>query len=159
MNLVYLKMHVIDDRVTYPEKIIEYCNIHPIDAIFDNPYCKITFNYCHKSTYTNPKCIKKYLSNNCNKYVSDSYNALNGHYVKDVNPEHIYFTHVESKEALISEEYRLYDALTKCFVPDPLTTFDKYPLIIAFSSYKYQSRVLYNRIREWVVYSKSKEII
>lgn len=157
MNLIYLKMHIIDDKVTYPEKIIEYCCIKPIDVVFVNPNCNITFTYCHKFTYTNPKCIQQYLSKN--DYIATAYRILNGHYVKDVNPEHIFFTNVNSEEALLTDQYRLYDALTKCFVPDPLTTFDKDPLVITFAPYKYQNEAIYSRIRKWIAYSKNKEIL
>lgn len=158
MNLIYLKMHIIDDKVTYPEKIIDYCCITPLDVSFIQPsYCDITFTYCHKDTYTNPKCIQQYF--NKNSYVAAAYRELNGHYVKDVNPEHIFFTNANAEETLLTDQYRLFDALTKTFEPDPLTTFDKDPLVIRFSPYKYQNRAIFNRIKEWIAYSKKKGVV
>lgn len=150
MNLVYIKAKVINSTVAYPSRIIQFNNIIPIKAELDSTnYTIITFNYECKCLYTKPKCIDIYM--NKHPYVMDYfYTALHGErHIKTDYIEHIYITNVDSADALLTNRYRLFNAITQSFSPDG-KEFDINPLQLRIAPYKYHNRNIYEEVIEWI---------
>lgn len=149
MNLIYVKSSILDNRLGPPEKVIRYNSIEPIKAYLEpDDITRVEFSYVDKCLYTNSECIKRFLAHN--PYIDNVLVKVTGRYVKDVHIERIFIMGVEPANALITKRYRLYDALTKTFIPDPLRNIDNDPLVMRFGPYKYQNRSIYDRIEELI---------
>lgn len=147
MNLVYIKSKILDTVLGPPEKIIQYNLIEPVNAYLEaGGITKVEFSYDNKCIYTDSKCIERFLRHN--PYINNVMIKVTGRNIKDVHVERIFILNVEPTSAIITERYRLYDAMTRTFIPDPIRNIDRDPLIMLFGPYKYQNRGIYDRIQE-----------
>ena len=150
MNLVYLRSNVIYGNVANVTKIIQYNNFIPINVELDRATGNsiVTFDYESKCIYTSKKCIDRYLQ--CNKYVNQYFNTcIHGNHTTKDYIDHIYIQDVDAKEAMLSNNYRLYTDLTRSFYMDRYEI-DTTPLKITFKPQPYQNGDLYERISKWI---------